>query len=38
LFVAGATFALLAGIGILRLPDLYTRMQASSKASTLGPR
>ena len=36
LFVAGATFALLAGIGVLRMPDVFTRMQASTKASTLG--
>jgi len=36
LFVAGATFALLAGVGVLRMPDVFTRMQASTKASTLG--
>lgn len=36
LFVTGATFALLAGVGVLRMPDVYTRMQASTKASTLG--
>jgi len=36
LFLTGATLALLAGIGILRMPDVYTRMQASTKASTLG--
>jgi multicomponent Na+:H+ antiporter subunit G len=36
LFVAGATFALLAAIGVLRMPDVFTRMQASTKASTLG--
>src|SRR6185436_18089229 len=29
LFVAGATFALLAGVGVLRMPDVFTRMQAS---------
>jgi multicomponent Na+:H+ antiporter subunit G len=34
--IAGATFGLLAGIGIVRMPDVFTRMQASSKASTLG--
>jgi multicomponent Na+:H+ antiporter subunit G len=34
--VAGATFALLAAVGVLRMPDLLTRMQAASKASTLG--
>ncbi len=32
----GALFALLAAIGILRLPDLYTRMHAASKAGTMG--
>jgi multicomponent Na+:H+ antiporter subunit G len=34
--LAGATLALLAGVGILRMPDVFTRMQASTKASTLG--
>lgn len=34
--VLGATFALLAGVGVLRMPDVFTRMQASTKASTLG--
>ncbi len=34
--LAGATLALLAGIGIVRMPDVFTRMQASTKASTLG--
>ena len=32
----GALLVLVAGIGILRLPDLLTRMHASSKAGTLG--
>jgi multicomponent Na+:H+ antiporter subunit G len=36
LFMAGAALALLAGIGVLRMPDVFTRMQASTKASTLG--
>ena len=36
LLIAGATLALLAGIGVLRMPDVFTRMQASTKASTLG--
>ena len=35
-FVVGAIFCLLAGVGILRMPDIYTRMQASTKAGTLG--
>ena len=34
--LTGATLALLAGIGIVRMPDVFTRMQASTKASTLG--
>ena len=34
--VAGATLALLAGVGVVRMPDVFTRMQASTKASTLG--
>lgn len=36
LFLAGAFLALLAAVGVLRMPDVFTRMQASSKASTLG--
>ena len=32
----GAAFALLAAIGVLRLPDLYTRMHAASKAGAVG--
>jgi multicomponent Na+:H+ antiporter subunit G len=32
----GALLVLVAGIGIVRLPDLLTRMHASSKAGTLG--
>lgn len=36
LFMTGATLALLAGVGVLRMPDVFTRMQASTKASTLG--
>src|SRR5688500_15317567 len=36
LMITGATLALLAGVGVLRMPDLFTRMQASTKASTLG--
>jgi len=35
-WLAGAGFALLAAIGVLRMPDVFTRMQASTKASTLG--
>ncbi len=36
LILAGAGFTLVAAIGILRLPDLLTRMHASTKAGTLG--
>lgn len=36
LLVGGALFCLLAGIGLLRFPDLYTRMHAASKAGTVG--
>lgn len=32
----GAFFALVASIGLLRLPDLYSRMHAASKAGTMG--
>jgi multicomponent Na+:H+ antiporter subunit G len=36
LVMAGATLALLAGVGVVRMPDVFTRMQATTKASTLG--
>jgi len=36
LLVGGALFSLTAAIGINRLPDLYTRMHAASKAGTVG--
>jgi multicomponent Na+:H+ antiporter subunit G len=36
LVVAGALFSLLASIGLLRLPDLYTRLHAASKAGVVG--
>ena len=36
LMILGAAFALLAGVGVVRMPDLFTRMQAATKASTLG--
>jgi multicomponent Na+:H+ antiporter subunit G len=36
LWLAGSAFALLAAIGVVRMPDVFTRMQASTKASTLG--
>lgn len=34
--LAGAVFCLLAAIGIVRLPDLYTRLHAASKAGVVG--
>jgi multicomponent Na+:H+ antiporter subunit G len=32
----GAALMALAGIGLLRMPDIYTRISAATKASTLG--
>jgi multicomponent Na+:H+ antiporter subunit G len=32
----GALFLFLASLGILRMPDVYNRMQAGTKATTLG--
>lgn len=32
----GAAFALIAAIGLLRLPDVLSRLHASTKATTLG--
>lgn len=34
--LVGALFTLLAAVGVLRLPDLFTRMQSSTKSATLG--
>ncbi|MCH8500186.1 MAG: monovalent cation/H(+) antiporter subunit G [Marinobacter sp.] len=36
MLLGGASFMLLAAIGILRLPDLPTRMHASTKAGAMG--
>ena len=36
LMVIGAAFGLLASLGVIRMPDLFMRMQAATKASTLG--
>ncbi len=36
LLVVGSLFSLLAAVGLLRFPDLYTRMHAASKAGTVG--
>jgi multicomponent Na+:H+ antiporter subunit G len=32
----GGAFALVAGVGLVRLPEVFTRMHASTKAGTLG--
>ena len=36
LLLAGGLLSLVSGIGILRLPDVYGRIHAASKVSTLG--
>lgn len=36
LLFLGAFFLLVAAIGIVRMPDLFTRMQAATKGATLG--
>ena len=36
LLLLGAVFSLIAAIGVLRLPDLYTRLHAASKAGAVG--
>jgi multicomponent Na+:H+ antiporter subunit G len=36
LLIGGAGFMLLAAVGLLRMPDLFSRMQAATKTSTLG--
>jgi multicomponent Na+:H+ antiporter subunit G len=36
LLVTGTFFMLVAGIGVVRMPDLYLRMSATTKAATLG--
>ncbi|MCD2183809.1 monovalent cation/H(+) antiporter subunit G [Rhizobium sp. GN54] len=36
IILAGAFFLFSAGVGLLRMPDTYTRIQAGTKASTLG--
>ncbi len=36
LLLVGSAFILISAIGILRMPDLYMRMSATTKASTLG--
>ncbi|CCQ75310.1 monovalent cation/H(+) antiporter subunit G [Magnetospira sp. QH-2] len=34
--VAGTTFLLLGGLGLTRMPDIFNRIQAGTKATTLG--
>lgn len=36
LIIIGAFFYFLGGLGILRMPDVYNRLQAGTKATTLG--
>jgi len=36
LLLLGAAFTFLAALGLVRLPDLFMRLQATTKASTLG--
>ncbi len=34
--IAGSLLLLLAALGLIRMPDVYNRMQAGTKATTLG--
>lgn len=36
LLLLGVAFALLAGLGLLRFPDVFSRMHAATKPATLG--
>ncbi|CAN5653629.1 hypothetical protein BH20CHL7_BH20CHL7_04160 [soil metagenome] len=36
LMLLGAFFMLLSGVGVIRMPDVYMRLQVASKASSLG--
>ncbi|MDB5542427.1 MAG: cation:proton antiporter [Devosia sp.] len=36
LILAGALFSLIAAVGVMRLPDLYTRLHAATKAGAIG--
>lgn len=36
LLLAGVALALLAGVGLLRFPDVFSRMHAATKPATLG--
>ncbi len=36
LILVGSIFLLLGGLGLVRMPDVYNRLQAGTKATTLG--
>lgn len=36
MILAGTVFSALAAIGVMRMPDFYMRLQATTKAATLG--
>jgi multicomponent Na+:H+ antiporter subunit G len=36
LLLGGTAFLLLGGLGLVRMPDIYNRIQAGTKATTLG--
>ena len=36
LLFIGSVFMFLAAVGLIRMPDMYTRLQAGTKAATLG--
>lgn len=36
LIIIGSLFSVIAAVGVLRLPDLYTRLHAASKAGAIG--
>ncbi len=36
LILAGAIFTFIGALGLVRLPDFYTRLHAPTKATTLG--
>lgn len=36
LMIIGSVFMFIAGLGVLRMPDLFMRMSCATKASTLG--
>ncbi len=36
LMIVGAIFLFLGGLGVFRMPDVYNKLQAGTKATTLG--